>query len=92
MEEESFENDFIDKIMNDNFINIKVDREERSDFDKVYMNAVLLLTGSDGWPLNCIAFPDGRPIFGGTYFTKEQWSKVLINISKLYKEEPQKVI
>jgi len=92
MEEESFENDSIAKIMNDNFINIKVDREERPDVDKVYMNAVQLMTGSGGWPLNCIALPDGRPIFGGTYFTKEQWSKVLINISKLYKEEPQKAI
>jgi uncharacterized protein YyaL (SSP411 family) len=92
MEEESFENDSIAKIMNDNFINIKVDREERPDVDKVYMNAVQLMTGSGGWPLNCIALPDGRPIFGGTYFTKEQWSKVLISISKLYKEEPQKAI
>ena len=92
MEEESFENDSIAKIMNDNFMSIKVDREERPDVDKVYMNAVQLLTGSGGWPLNCIALPDGRPIFGGTYFTKEQWSKVLISISKLYKEEPQKVI
>jgi len=91
MEEESFENDSIAKIMNDNFINIKVDREELPDVDKVYMNAVQLMTGSGGWPLNCIALPDGRPIFGGTYFTKEQWSKVLISISKLYKEEPQKV-
>ena len=92
MEEESFENDSIAKIMNANFISIKVDREERPDVDKVYMNAVQLMTGSGGWPLNCIALPDGRPIFGGTYFTKEQWSKVLISISKLYKEEPQKVI
>ena len=92
MEEESFENDSIAKIMNDNFINIKVDREEWPDIDKVYMNAVQLMTGSGGWPLNCIALPDGRPIFGGTYFTKEQWSKVLISISTLYKEEPQKVI
>ena len=92
MEEESFENDSIAKIMNDNFINIKVDREERPDVDKVYMNAVQLMTGSGGWPLNCIALPDGRPIFGGTYFTKEQWSKVLVSISKLYKEEPQKAI
>jgi uncharacterized protein YyaL (SSP411 family) len=92
MEEESFENDSIAKIMNDNFINIKVDREERPDVDKVYMNAVQLMTGSGGWPLNCIALPDGRPIYGGTYFTKDQWSKVLINISKLYKEEPQKAI
>ncbi|ARV08018.1 thioredoxin domain-containing protein [Polaribacter sp. SA4-10] len=92
MEEESFENDSIAKIMNDNFINIKVDREERPDVDKVYMNAVQLMTGSGGWPLNCIALPDGRPIFGGTYFTKEQWSKVLTSISKLYNEEPEKAI
>ncbi|MEZ7875655.1 MAG: DUF255 domain-containing protein, partial [Polaribacter sp.] len=70
----------------------KVDREERPDVDKVYMNAVQLMTGSGGWPLNCIALPDGRPIFGGTYFTKEQWSKVLISISKLYKESPEKAI
>lgn len=92
MEEESFENDSIAKIMNANFISIKVDREERPDIDKVYMNAVQLMTGSGGWPLNCIALPDGRPIFGGTYFTKEQWSKVLISISKLYKESPEKAI
>jgi uncharacterized protein YyaL (SSP411 family) len=92
MEEESFENDSIAKIMNANFINIKVDREERPDVDKVYMNAVQLMTGSGGWPLNCIALPDGRPIYGGTYFTKEQWSKVLSSISKLYKEDPEKVI
>ncbi len=92
MEEESFENDSIAKIMNDNFINIKVDREERPDVDQVYMNAVQLMTGSGGWPLNCIALPDGRPIYGGTYFTKDQWSKVLSSISKLYKEEPQKAI
>jgi len=92
MEEESFENDSIAKIMNADFINIKVDREERPDVDKVYMNAVQLMTGSGGWPLNCIALPDGRPIYGGTYFTKEQWSKILISISKLYKEEPQKAI
>jgi uncharacterized protein YyaL (SSP411 family) len=92
MEEESFENDSIAKIMNANFINIKVDREERPDVDKVYMNAVQLMTGSGGWPLNCIALPDGRPIFGGTYFTKKQWEKVLINISTLYKQEPERAI
>lgn len=92
MEEESFENDSIAKLMNDNFINIKVDREERPDVDKVYMNAVQLMTGSGGWPLNCIALPDGRPIFGGTYFTKEQWSKILLDISKLYRENPEKAI
>ena len=90
MEEESFENDSIAKIMNDNFINIKVDREERPDVDKVYMNAVQLMTGNGGWPLNCITLPDGRPIFAGTYFTKDQWGKILAEISKLYKETPEK--
>ena len=92
MEEESFENDSIAKLMNENFINIKVDREERPDVDKVYMNAVQLMTGSGGWPLNCITLPDGRPVFGGTYFTKKQWSEVLKGISKLYKENPKKAI
>ena len=91
MEEESFENDSIARIMNDNFINIKVDREERPDVDKVYMDAVQLMTGKGGWPLNCITLPDGRPVFGGTYFTKNQWSKILEDVSKLYKENPQKV-
>lgn len=92
MEEESFENDSIAKIMNENFINIKVDREERPDVDNIYMDAVQLMTGKGGWPLNCITLPNGKPIFGGTYFTKEQWEKVLIDISKLYKENPNKAI
>jgi len=92
MEEESFENDSVAKIMNENFINIKVDREERPDVDQVYMNAVQLMTGNGGWPLNCITLPDGRPVFGGTYFTKEQWTKILIDMSEVYKNEPEKVI
>ncbi|AUC81762.1 thioredoxin domain-containing protein [Lacinutrix sp. Bg11-31] len=92
MEEESFENDSVAKIMNENFINIKVDREERPDVDQIYMSAVQLMTGSGGWPLNCIALPDGRPVFGGTYFTKEQWTKILEDMSNLYKSNPEKVI
>jgi uncharacterized protein YyaL (SSP411 family) len=92
MEEESFENDSVAKLMNDNFISIKVDREERPDVDQVYMNAVQLMTGSGGWPLNCIALPDGRPVFGGTYFTKTQWTKILKDMSSLYKENPSKVL
>ncbi|WP_298882300.1 thioredoxin domain-containing protein [uncultured Polaribacter sp.] len=92
MEEESFENDSIAKIMNENFINIKVDREERPDVDNIYMNAVQLMTGKGGWPLNCITLPNGKPIFGGTYFTKNQWKKILNDISKLYKENPKKAI
>jgi uncharacterized protein YyaL (SSP411 family) len=92
MEEESFENDSVAKLMNENFVNIKVDREERPDIDQIYMNAVQLMTGRGGWPLNCIALPDGRPVFGGTYFTKQQWTKILEDMSNLYKTNPDKVI
>jgi len=90
MEQESFENEAVAKLMNDNFISIKVDREERPDIDQIYMNAVQLMTGKGGWPLNCIALPDGRPIFGGTYFTREEWTKALTEIADLYKNNPKK--
>ncbi|WP_245856940.1 thioredoxin domain-containing protein [Lutibacter flavus] len=92
MEHESFENDSVAAIMNKNFINIKVDREERPDIDQVYMNAVQLMTGRGGWPLNCIALPDGRPVWGGTYFPKENWISALEQLSTMYKEKPEDVI
>jgi uncharacterized protein YyaL (SSP411 family) len=63
MEHESFEDSSVATIMNEHFICIKVDREERPDVDQVYMDAVQLMTGSGGWPLNCFALPDGRPFF-----------------------------
>ncbi len=90
MEEETFADEEVAKIMNENFINIKVDREERPDVDHVYMTALQLMKGNGGWPLNVITLPNGKPIYGGTYHTKEQWSKVLTEISKLYKEDPEK--
>jgi len=92
MEEESFENDSVAKLMNERFINIKVDREERPDVDQIYVNAVTLMTGSAGWPLNVIALPDGRPIFGGTYFNKEEWMQVLKQTSSLFEINPERVI
>ena len=92
MEHESFEDEAVAALMNEHFINIKVDREERPDIDQIYMNAVQLLTGSGGWPLNCIALPDGRPIWGGTYFPKEQWTNALEQLINLYEDDPQKVI
>ncbi|OUR91509.1 thioredoxin domain-containing protein [Flavobacteriales bacterium 34_180_T64] len=92
MEHESFEDVEVAEIMNTNFINIKIDREERPDIDQVYMNAVQLMTGSGGWPMNVIALPDGRPVWGGTYFRKEQWISSLEQISKLYKEKPEKLL
>ena len=88
MEEETFEDEAVAELMNENFISVKVDREERPDVDQVYMTATQLLTGSGGWPLNVIALPDGKPLYGGTYHTKKQWTEVLAEISKMYKEDP----
>jgi uncharacterized protein YyaL (SSP411 family) len=91
MEHESFEDSLVAQVMNKNFINIKVDREERPDVDQVYMNAVQLMTGSGGWPLNAIALPDGRPFWGATYLPKEQWTSVLNQIADIYKDSPDKL-
>ncbi|MBW2497823.1 MAG: thioredoxin domain-containing protein [Deltaproteobacteria bacterium] len=72
MERESFENPEIAALMNERFVNIKVDREERPDVDQIYMDAALRLNGQGGWPLNAICMPDGRPFFVGTYFPPER--------------------
>jgi uncharacterized protein YyaL (SSP411 family) len=92
MEKESFEDSTVASVMNKNFISIKVDREERPDVDQIYINAVQLMTGSAGWPLNVITLPDGRPVWGGTYFRKEAWINSLEKIQKLYDENPQNLI
>jgi uncharacterized protein YyaL (SSP411 family) len=68
MEHESFEDNEVADVMNRDFISIKVDREERPDIDAVYMKAVQIMTGQGGWPMNVICLPDGRPVWGGTYF------------------------
>jgi hypothetical protein len=91
MEHESFEDSAVAALMNENFICIKVDREERPDVDQVYMNAVQLMTGRGGWPLNCFATPDGRPFYGGTYFPKDNWVDLLNKLIAAYKNEPQKI-
>lgn len=90
MEHESFEDSAVAAVMNEHFINVKVDREERPDVDQIYMNAVQLLTGRGGWPLNCVALPDGRPIWGGTYFPKENWMNALNQLSDLYANDREK--
>ena len=92
MEKESFEDSLVASIMNEKYISVKVDREERPDVDQVYMNAVQLMTGSGGWPLNVVTLPDGRPIWGGTYFSKDQWISALTQISDLYNKEPERFI
>lgn len=88
MEEESFTDAGVAGVMNEFFISVKVDREERPDIDQVYMSAAQLITGGGGWPLNVVCMPDGRPIFAGTYFPREQWFSLLQRIRRLYAEDP----
>ncbi len=90
MEHESFEDELVAGFMNEHFVCIKVDREERPDIDQVYMNAVQLISGSGGWPLNCIALPDGRPVYGGTYFPKTQWLDMLSQVMNFVAMNPEK--
>lgn len=92
MEHESFEDATVAVRMNADFIPVKIDRESRPDLDAVYMDALQLMTGRGGWPLNIIALPDGRPVYGGTYFPKEQWLSVLAEISTLWANEPERVL
>ena len=92
MEHESFEDTTVARIMNENFINIKIDREERPDVDDVYMSACHLATNkSCGWPLNAFALPDGRPVWAGTYFPKKNWLEVLNYFIAEYKNNPAKM-
>lgn len=92
MERESFENHEVAEVMNQHYVCIKVDREERPDIDQIYMLAIQLMTGSGGWPLNCICLPDQRPIYGGTYFKKADWINVLLSVANMWKNEPQKAV
>jgi uncharacterized protein YyaL (SSP411 family) len=91
MEHESFEDEEIAKFMNDHFINIKVDREERPDVDQIYMNAVQIMTQQGGWPLNCFLLPNKKPIYGGTYFPMDQWLSVLKRLVELQQNEQPKL-
>ena len=92
MEHECFEDEEVAELMNRYFVNIKVDREERSDVDMLYMQAVQLMNGQGGWPLNCFVMPDGKPFYGGTYFPKKQWVHILNTLAQLHKNDPQKVV
>ncbi|WP_345124306.1 thioredoxin domain-containing protein [Hymenobacter antarcticus] len=92
MERESFMDSTVARLMNENFVCVKVDREERPDVDQVFMSAAQLLTGSGGWPLNAFALPDGRPFYAGTYFPKDQWVRVLQQLAAAYKTQHQQVV
>jgi len=98
MERESFENEQIAKIMNEHFVNIKVDREQRPDIDQIYMSTVQLMTGSGGWPLSVFLTPDGKPFYGGTYFPpkdsygRQGFEHLLLSIASSWKNRRQELL
>ncbi|MBD0373892.1 MAG: thioredoxin domain-containing protein, partial [Pyrinomonadaceae bacterium] len=97
MEHESFENVEIARLMNENFVNIKVDREERPDLDQIYMNAVQMMTGHGGWPMTVFLTPEGVPFYGGTYFPPVDrynmpgFPRVLMGVAHAYQEKPDEI-
>ncbi|MEP6728468.1 MAG: thioredoxin domain-containing protein [Bacteroidota bacterium] len=91
MAKESFMDTAVARFMNQNFICIKVDREERPDIDNIYINACQLISGNSGWPLNAFALPDGKPFFAGTYYSKQGWLSLLKQIDAAYKTQNKKV-
>lgn len=91
MEKESFSNQEVAQLMNELFVSVKIDREERPDLDQVFMDVAHLTTGRGGWPLNIIALPDGKPVFAGTYFQKRQWMNLLKEIQQIFKKDPQRL-
>jgi len=97
MERESFEDADIARFMNERFINIKIDREERPDLDHIYMDAVQAMTGSGGWPLNVFLTPEGKPFFGGTYFpprpvyNRSSWREVLAGVSAAFNDRRSEI-
>jgi uncharacterized protein YyaL (SSP411 family) len=97
MEHESFENEEIARLMNENFVNIKVDREERPDLDQIYMNAVQMMTGQGGWPMTMFLTPAGVPFYGGTYFPPHDrynmpgFPRILASVAEAYRSQPDQV-
>ncbi len=97
MERESFEDESTANLMNELFVNIKIDREERPDLDHIYMDAVQAIAGNGGWPLNVFLTPSAKPFYGGTYFppvrayNRSSWKEVLTGVSKLFTEKRQEV-
>ena len=97
MEHESFENEAIAKLMNENFVNIKVDREERPDLDQIYMSATQMMTHHGGWPMTVFLTQEGVPFYAGTYFPPEDrynmpgFPRVLVSLAEAYQERPEDI-
>jgi len=98
MAHESFEDPSVAQLMNEHFVNVKVDREERPDIDAIYMRAVVAMTGGGGWPLTIFLTPDGQPFFGGTYFPPESrhglpsFRQLLLSVSRSYQEKKDEIL
>ena len=92
MAHEAFSDEKIAAYMNDHFICIKVDREERPDIDQIYMDAAQIINGQGGWPLNAVALPDGRPFYAATYFPPHQWLDVLQQLQNVFVNDPDRVL
>jgi len=98
MERESFENEQIAKVMNEHFVSIKVDREQRPDVDEIYMSAVVMMTGSGGWPLSVFLTPEGKPFYGGTYFPPRDaygrpgFERLLLSVAEAWKNRRQELV
>ncbi|MFC8296711.1 thioredoxin domain-containing protein [Micromonospora orduensis] len=92
MAHESFENEQVGALMNDNFVSIKVDREERPDVDAVYMTATQAMTGQGGWPMTVFATPDGTPFFCGTYFPRANFVRLLQSVTTAWKDQREEVL
>lgn len=92
MEKESFSNQAIADFMNQKFVCIKIDREERPDLDQIYMTAIQMIHHHGGWPLNAFTLPDGKPFYGGTYFKPEQWLSLLKQIAELYRADKNSIL
>ncbi len=91
MEREAFSNPEVSEFMNTHYVCVKVDREERPDVDQIYMNAIQIISRSGGWPLNCFALPDGRPVYGGTYYPVDAWLDTLKSLHFTWISEPKRV-
>lgn len=91
MERESFTNKEIADILNENFVSIKIDREERPDLDQTYMSAVQLMSGGGGWPLSCFTTPEGKPFYGGTYYNPEQFREIILQLKDIWRNNKEKI-
>ena len=91
MAHESFENDSVARVMNDQFVNIKVDREERPDVDAIYMDAVQSVTGQGGWPMTVFMTPDGRPFFAGTYFPRPSFLDLMQRVTTAWHDQRNEI-